>query len=192
MPTSAPTHSRFAVSGVASGTGVDYEVGMSESRVLLDAAAFLDSAHALRIDSACTDDIREITQRFLKVAYDELGKAPQKLHGDEVEAAITQLLPRHFGKKDPLAPAVAEVLSAYFDYLQDTAILSQHYELQQAVQGSQDAFLAAVESGAAHAQGPAIVDKSKPFVHRAKKTGRNDPCPCGSGKKLKKCCGKGA
>ena len=22
------------------------------------------------------------------------------------------------------------------------------------------------------------------------KTGRNDPCPCGSGKKFKKCCGK--
>jgi len=23
-----------------------------------------------------------------------------------------------------------------------------------------------------------------------KKTGRNEPCPCGSGKKYKKCCGK--
>ena len=26
-------------------------------------------------------------------------------------------------------------------------------------------------------------------VRRAKKVGRNDPCPCGSGKKFKKCCG---
>ena len=26
----------------------------------------------------------------------------------------------------------------------------------------------------------------------APKIGRNDPCPCGSGKKYKKCCGKGA
>jgi SWIM/SEC-C metal-binding protein len=26
----------------------------------------------------------------------------------------------------------------------------------------------------------------------APKTGRNDPCPCGSGKKFKKCCGSGA
>jgi uncharacterized protein YecA (UPF0149 family) len=24
----------------------------------------------------------------------------------------------------------------------------------------------------------------------AQKVGRNDPCPCGSGKKFKKCCGK--
>jgi len=28
------------------------------------------------------------------------------------------------------------------------------------------------------------------FRRDAPKTGRNDPCPCGSGKKYKKCCGK--
>jgi SEC-C motif-containing protein len=27
-----------------------------------------------------------------------------------------------------------------------------------------------------------------PFKSEEKKTGRNDPCPCGSGKKFKKCC----
>ena len=28
-----------------------------------------------------------------------------------------------------------------------------------------------------------------PFVREQPKVGRNDPCPCGSGKKYKKCCG---
>ncbi|MBQ8692768.1 MAG: SEC-C domain-containing protein, partial [Synergistaceae bacterium] len=28
-------------------------------------------------------------------------------------------------------------------------------------------------------------------VHKGTKIGRNDPCPCGSGKKYKRCCGKG-
>jgi uncharacterized protein len=28
-----------------------------------------------------------------------------------------------------------------------------------------------------------------PFVRKEVKVGRNDPCPCGSGKKFKKCCG---
>ena len=27
------------------------------------------------------------------------------------------------------------------------------------------------------------------FKELGKKTSRNDPCPCGSGKKFKKCCG---
>jgi len=32
--------------------------------------------------------------------------------------------------------------------------------------------------------------KPQPFRHRGQRVGRNDPCPCGSGKKYKKCCGK--
>ena len=32
--------------------------------------------------------------------------------------------------------------------------------------------------------------KKKPVRRANDKTGRNDPCPCGSGKKFKKCCGK--
>jgi preprotein translocase subunit SecA len=32
--------------------------------------------------------------------------------------------------------------------------------------------------------------KKKPVQRASKKVGRNDPCPCGSGKKFKKCCGK--
>lgn len=31
--------------------------------------------------------------------------------------------------------------------------------------------------------------KDQPIVREAPKVGRNDPCPCGSGKKYKKCCG---
>lgn len=27
-------------------------------------------------------------------------------------------------------------------------------------------------------------------IHAEKAPGRNDPCPCGSGKKYKKCCGR--
>lgn len=28
-------------------------------------------------------------------------------------------------------------------------------------------------------------------IHAEQPPGRNDPCPCGSGKKYKKCCGRG-
>jgi preprotein translocase subunit SecA len=31
---------------------------------------------------------------------------------------------------------------------------------------------------------------AQPFVRNTEKVGRNDPCPCGSGKKFKQCCGK--
>ena len=45
-------------------------------------------------------------------------------------------------------------------------------------------------SGASEAE--AVAEPAKPEPARAApRVGRNDPCPCGSGKKYKKCCGKG-
>ena len=34
------------------------------------------------------------------------------------------------------------------------------------------------------------IQKEMPYQRETPKVGRNDPCPCGSGKKYKKCCGK--
>jgi len=33
-------------------------------------------------------------------------------------------------------------------------------------------------------------EKARPFVFAGSRVGRNDPCPCGSGRKYKKCCGR--
>lgn len=32
--------------------------------------------------------------------------------------------------------------------------------------------------------------KAKPMIREGRKVGRNEDCPCGSGKKYKKCCGR--
>lgn len=34
------------------------------------------------------------------------------------------------------------------------------------------------------------IKKREPYVKTEPEIGRNDPCPCGSGKKYKKCCGR--
>ncbi len=44
----------------------------------------------------------------------------------------------------------------------------------------------------AHVHGPGCSHHHQaPFVRKDVKVGRNDPCPCGSEQKFKKCCGKG-
>ena len=60
--------------------------------------------------------------------------------------------------------------------------------------------LAAISSnksaGALIDNAPAVVEESKSAKQQTvvksefEKTGRNDPCPCGSGKKFKQCCGR--
>ena len=44
--------------------------------------------------------------------------------------------------------------------------------------------LASAPAAAARSSGP------EPYERESPKIGRNDPCPCGSGKKYKKCCGR--
>ncbi len=41
-----------------------------------------------------------------------------------------------------------------------------------------------------NARSKQVEEKRSPFVRDLPKVGRNDPCPCGSGKKFKLCCGK--
>ena len=43
----------------------------------------------------------------------------------------------------------------------------------------------------AEVQGGGAVQKVETYVHEGPRVGRNDLCPCGSGKKYKKCCGAG-
>ena len=45
------------------------------------------------------------------------------------------------------------------------------------------------ELGAQLQSDPAL-SSYHPFLNTLKDVGRNDPCPCGSGKKFKKCCGR--
>ena len=50
------------------------------------------------------------------------------------------------------------------------------------------------DSGATSQQGPGLQpreERPKPIIGSSRDVGRNDPCPCGSGKKFKKCCGVG-
>jgi preprotein translocase subunit SecA len=49
---------------------------------------------------------------------------------------------------------------------------------------------ALAERQRAAAQAPQGEARVKQIVLDKPKVGRNDPCPCGSGKKYKKCCGK--
>ncbi len=163
---------------------------MSERRVLLAAATFMDSPHAIQIMGAPTEDIRKIVTRFLNACIIDAGKPPNELDAEEFGSIMREVLPRRYGVRDPLAAATEEVLQSYLTHLDETEVVTAMFELRLHFDEHMQAFRDAVQSGTAHADGVAITGKGKTFVHKADKTQRNDPCPCGSGKKFKKCCGK--
>jgi hypothetical protein len=161
---------------------------MPQREITLDTAAFLDSPQATALADVKREDAHKIADRFLACCYDEIGKAPRHLDGDDLHGIVGHLLPGQFGRKDPLAAHVPVVLRAYLEFLGERAMISQMYELRRALGGTLDEFAHAVRTGEHAHHAPAA--RQQPFVHGAPKTGRNDPCPCGSGNKFKKCHGK--
>jgi preprotein translocase subunit SecA len=67
------------------------------------------------------------------------------------------------------------------------ALQAQHAEAQSALTATESA--AVLPDGAAGA-GAVGMESQAPFVRGERKVGRNEPCPCGSGRKYKQCHGQ--
>ncbi|MDP6539420.1 MAG: SEC-C metal-binding domain-containing protein [Planctomycetota bacterium] len=160
---------------------------MSEKRIALALASFADSSQGKALDGLQPEAVRQIAGSFLAICYEELGKKPHLLDGHDVHQALGHSMPGRLKRKDPIAPHVPRVLRAFFEHLGEEEVVTNAFEIAQAIEATEDEFLETVRTGrnAHHAHTP-----QKPVVHRAEKLGRNDPCSCGSGKKFKKCHGK--
>jgi preprotein translocase subunit SecA len=104
---------------------------------------------------------------------------------------------RGYGQKDPLVEFKKEAFTLFEDMMgridtetirylflvQPTRPEEQAREIERRQRRQQQNLQ--YQAGAAQAEAP------KP-IRTGAKVGRNDPCPCGSGKKYKKCCGKAA
>jgi len=104
---------------------------------------------------------------------------------------------RGYGQKDPLVEFKKEAFilfeemmtridnetTRYLFLVQPAKPEDQTREIERRQQRQQQQLL--------YQTGPAQAEAPKP-VRTGAKVGRNDPCPCGSGKKYKKCCGQAA
>ena len=97
---------------------------------------------------------------------------------------------RGYGQKDPIREYQKEgyeMFSALVERIKSDSIeklcmvrVQKDEEIEEQRRNTEDFIMSHGTSGAA----PETVKRE------GKKVGRNDPCPCGSGKKYKKCCGK--
>ncbi len=98
---------------------------------------------------------------------------------------------RGYGQKDPLVEYKKEAFDMFADLTSRIAaeVVSRLYKIQ--VQKAETVRKEPVKQARLNynrGEGSGPVQT----VRRGKKVGRNDPCPCGSGKKFKKCCGMNA
>lgn len=95
---------------------------------------------------------------------------------------------RGYGQRDPLVEYKREAFDMFSEMSDriSTEIISRLFKIQ--VQRNQDESIRRQERRVNLNYNRGEGGPTQP-VTKGKKTGRNEPCPCGSGKKFKKCCG---
>jgi preprotein translocase subunit SecA len=97
---------------------------------------------------------------------------------------------RGYAQVDPLREYQREGYDAFMDLIHrikaDSVGTLFHLQVKPHQELPEEARPETPQLAYSHGDGGA----AQPKQRQNKKTGRNDPCPCGSGKKFKKCCGK--
>jgi hypothetical protein len=159
----------------------------------------LPRAEAARFLVGCFTEIRPVERCYVWSGWQD---AVALLGLEELRPLVKQVFDR--GSIDPmwlsyqefeedLAYAIAhpEAPRTYaqdrFPLFGDTVeVLSKWYGFSEAYFAKERRF--ARESEREQHLTYAIEDPMSPFINPSRNVGRNDPCPCGSGKKYKKCC----
>ncbi len=103
---------------------------------------------------------------------------------------------RGYGQKDPLQEYKREGFDMFMDMIQrfreeTVSILLRIVPMrQEEVDALEEKRRRQQERDLRMSHGGEEEVKQKPVRRKTKKVGRNEPCPCGSGKKYKKCCGR--
>ena len=108
-------------------------------------------------------------------------------HLDEMEQLKNEIRMRAYGQHDPVVEYRNVGSDLYEDMLRSIKRDTVKYVLcaQPSVRVEREQVAKPIEPG--NTNGAA---SSKTVKRSGEKVGRNDPCPCGSGKKYKKCCGQ--
>ena len=92
-----------------------------------------------------------------------------------------------YGSRDPVVEYKMAGYEMFEDMTEairdDTARLILHVRIEEKVEREQVAKVTGTNKD--------TTSKKEPVKRKEAKVGRNDPCPCGSGKKYKNCCGRG-
>lgn len=184
------------------GLKLDELKGLSEEQILDTVLDKVREAYRIKKTSENEEALLHLERFVLMSAID----ARWQEHLTEMEELRRSVSLRSYGQKDPLSEYKNEAYT-YFEELMKN-IRSQvcsrlfrtatnlvaienvkHMLARQAI--AQGPGVAPPPGAVRGAEGGSSVQLPKVAVKRAlPKVGRNEPCPCGSGKKFKRCCGR--
>jgi len=140
------------------------------------------------LKTGAPDHYMEIMRFFLLDSLDRNWKE-HLLNMDHLREGIGL---RGYGQKDPKQEYKREGFEMFQDMLYRIKenVMRALCRLRLKTEVSEDEFTHEDKTADLNYSAGSEAPKKKPHRRNAPKVGRNEPCPCGSGKKYKKCCGR--
>ena len=156
-----------------------------EQKIQNWAAEFSDLDELAAYPAGVRDCVREIAGAFLSAACRRRDVEPAELTENDLKAGLRNG-PAKLALPAQAQGSVVELCALFVENLQKQGRMAAGSTLAPFVRASRSSYAAQAEQSAAATTSEA--PKAKPFVKPGSKLGLNDPCPCGSGLKYKKCC----
>ncbi len=138
-------------------------------------------------------DAKNLTEYLIKSFLDYVFFYRHKEIGELNEEHIRHFLLEYAIHKMALTKesgkTIPDLMSKFIDYLDTNGYIKNGINLKKVLNENSKEFsklLPAKKPTTEHVKESANISATKNEI----KIGRNDPCPCGSGKKYKKCCGR--
>ena len=144
------------------------------------------------------EDLRELERVVMLKVVDQKWMD----HIDNMDELKNGIGLRAYGQKDPVVQYRIEGFDMFDEMVEDikneVSKILLHIQKKEGITRTESAQItnASLEDTAINLVDGNLSEKeggmNKTVVNQGPKIGRNDPCPCGSGKKYKNCCGKNA
>lgn len=162
---------------------IDEVEGLNEEQL----SELIENKFIEELENKKTQVPNEVFQEFLKVVLLRVVDSHWMDHIDQMSNLRQSIGLQSYAQINPLREYQQIAFETFNDMIatiNDEVVLNvNRVILRENLQREEQAKVTGTNAGVDETA------KRKPVVNKDKKVGRNDPCPCGSGKKYKYCCG---
>jgi len=157
---------------------------------------YLDSAVVKKATKIQKENAEYLIKSILDYLFFEEKKELRELNEKHIQHFMLAYVPQKLHLSAETGKATPDILADFLSFLNETGHINNGEQLRNQIKADKRAFLKLIPKPSKTTKPKQRVtqkSRKKTAVKEPKievKVGRNDPCPCGSGKKYKKCCGQ--
>ncbi len=131
-----------------------------------------------------------ITKSLLDYIFFQQHKEIGEFSEEHLRHFLLEYAPQKLEINKDTGKEIPNLIANFIDYLDNEGHIKNAAQLKKLLDANAKDFIKSLPSQKMVERKLQVKVTKEPAVSEEVKVGRNDPCPCGSGKKYKKCCGK--